>query len=416
MKRLIKNIGPLIFLLLPFVLYAGQEKYPEELLKLTSGSIDKSELQKTRSLLEYFEQFSFVREAGIQQDRLFVITDSDNISFIKQKTESYLKLYIAAEDECCCPKTNYDKFTRNTLVCSDGTNEDSGWQPAGSFEHCGNMGEPPEGSTDCETNTDPGDHFGEDDVTCTACSYVKYDITGVDSSECCKASPLTTTVSISVPAEIESIANSVAGMASAAPMISEMEFSLEGQGSLTKGEECCLPDPCAEPVEWEEYGFSVSAGVSVTVNVPGWSWSFSHQWNGIYHIHAEISLGPKITLNPSGTASATGKKYNGDCPGCVTFNLQATVGLEVKFEGKIEAVIELEIWPYKTWEVEASAEMGAQTSISAKGYKKCCVCTGQGGCVGYGSLEGFARLTFVFMGKSFSKEWLITIMPGWSNC
>ncbi len=419
MKALIKYIIIIVFAIHNLQINASnpvEKNAGEGISIITINNISENQIFLFKNFSSTLDAFSFVKRWYIQDDRIYVEVLSENRIFIKNKLNFAInKMLALSTDECCCPKSTYEMSTRTTTICNDGTNVDSGWQGGSPVEICG-AADAPEGSTDCNTTTDPGDSLGDDDLVCTICNYVKYSEPTVDSSECCKASSVTTTISLEIPGEIESIANALASAASAAPMINDMEFEFSGSVSVTQGEECCLPDLCADPVGYEEYGASISAGISITLNVPGWDWSFDQGWHGVYHIHAEISLGPEITLSPSATASVAGKKYDGDCEGCLTFNLNGSIGLDVKFQGTIECTIELEIWPHKTWEVSATAELGAKTSISANGYYKCCICTGKGGCVSCGKLEGYASISFTFLGKKLSFGKTVTLLPGYSHC
>ena len=393
-----------------------ENKSKEETSFVIVNNIPDNQIPLFRNFSSTLNIFSFVKGYYFQDNKFFIEVLSENKDFIIDKLSFILnKIPASSDDECCCPKTTYTKSTRTTVICNDGTNTDTGWQAGPEIEVCGTA-EAPDDLKDCNNDTDPGDSMGDDDVVCTTCNYIKYSESTVDSSECCVASSVTTTVSGEIPGGIESIANSLASAAKAAPMIKEMEFEFSGNISFTQGEECCLPDLCADPVSYEEYGASISAGISITLNVPGWDWSFDKEWHGVYHIHAEISLGPEITISPSATASVAGKKYLGDCEGCLTFNIDASVGLDIKFQGTIECYIELEIWPHKTWEISATAELGVKTSINANGYYKCCVCTGKKGCVSCGKLEGYASVSFTFLGKTLSFGKTVTLLPGYSHC
>jgi hypothetical protein len=321
----------------------------------------------------------------------------------------------AGDDECCCPESTFGVETRNTFVCNDGTNNDSGWQQGDDLVICGEIEDPPKDEADCNTTTDPGEHYGENDLICKTCNYVRYTGPETDSSQCCKVETEPYTESRPIPAEFEAIGNAVAGAAEAAPMIDDMEFSFSGDVSLTIGEECCLLDKCTDPVVYEEHSITLSAGIDVTLNVPGWDWEVDHHWHGIYSIHAEISVGPEITLSPSATASASGKNYLGDCPSCITFNISGSIGLDVKFQGTIECAITLEIWPHGDWSVGGHAELGAKSSVSVKGYRKCCTCSGSGGSVGYGKLEGYGSITLTFMGYDITFGHNITLLPGYTH-
>lgn len=418
MKPLILYIAVLLFLCIQSVTVFGDgSSLSEDMTVIRSKPLPDAFIRQVTSDIRYLRLFSGVNDIYLSGNQVYVVVGKSHGLLVKLNLEKILAaIYMGSPaGECCCPKYTANKYTRTTIVCSDGTNTDTGWQGGDPEKTCGSENAPSD-SKNCSTETIPGESFGEGDVTCTTCNYVKYSEPTVDSADCCKASNLVTTVSKSIPGEIESLANSLASAAEAAPMIDDMEFTFSGELSVKMGEECCLPDPCADPVDYEEYGVAISVGVSVTLNVPGWDWEFEQMWNGVYKIKAEISLGPEITLAPSATASVTGKKYDGDCEGCLTFNLKGEIGLTVKFQGTVECTITLEIWPYWDWTVGAHAELGVSTSINANGYYKCCTCSGKGGCVGYGGLEGSAGISFSFLGYDLSFGWSVTILPGYSRC
>ncbi len=419
MRKIIRYIT--IFLLvqgnLVFSNTMNEMMFKEEIAVIKTIKIPNANLTQVKNALNDFSILSIVQSYTQSSNYFYIQVDYQNINFVRNKISMMLHsiLLTPLSEDCCCPKYTANMFTKTTITCSDGTNFDSGWQEGGPYESCGSDNAPQD-SQECTTNTDPGDHFGVGDVTCTTCNFTKYTAPTVDSSECCEASTMITTISKAIPGEIESLANSLSGAAAAAPMIDDMEFQFSGNLSVKMGEECCLPDVCSDPVNYEEYGASISVGISVTLNIPGWDWELDNEWNGVYKIHAEISLGPEITLNPSATASATGKKFDGDCEGCLTFNLEGSIGLDVKFQGTVECTIDLKVWPYWTWSVGGHAELGVGTSITANGFYKCCTCEGKGGCVGYGTLVGYGSISFTFLGYNLSFGKSITILPGFSQC
>lgn len=412
LTSIIKYIFVALMLLSP--LFSSANPIVDENKSFNIRITHQPEINETlETFLLELKMLNIIESWSVENNEINITTSKRFSTFIKSRV--YTMVAANNGDECCCPESTYGVETRTTFSCNDGTYNDSGWTQGDDLVICGNAEDPPEDSHDCNTTTDPGEHYGDDDLICTTCNYTRYTDPEVDSSQCCKVEIDPHTESRPIPAEFESIGNMVANAASAAPMIDDMEFSFSGSVSLTIGQECCLPDKCADPVAYEEHAITLSAGISITLNVPGWDWEVGHEWHGVYNIHAEISMGPEITLSPSATASAAGKNFLGDCPSCITFNVSGSVGLDIKFQGTIECVITLEIWPYSDWSVGGHAELGAKSSVSITGYNKCCTCSGHGGSVSYGKLEGYGNITLTFMGYDISFGHTMTLLPGFTQ-
>jgi len=325
--------------------------------------------------------------------------------------------FNADEDDSCCPKNTYVMMYRSVVSCSNGTYNDTGFQPIGTIETCGE--EPaPEPSTNCKYWTEPGPSLGDGDVTCSLCQYVSYYLDDTDSSDCCScdASDLTFTYKVELPSSVKSLTDALAGLAENAPMIEKIKVKIDGECALTKGEECCQEDPCDPPVGYGEWKCSASCGISVELNIPGWSWEVKHTWKGIYFIHGLIKLGPTVTLSPSAQATLTGREYYGDCLGCMQVTANIGIGVEVKFRGEIKLEVIVECWPHKSFEVSGEAGLSASTSISCSGYHKYGGCEGQKVCVSVGALEGKAYFSVEILGFSVNWEQTVTILPGWEAC
>ncbi len=311
-----------------------------------------------------------------------------------------------------CPV--YKEESRTTVVSSTrGQLFDSGWITGPTFASCDpKYREVPNPPPSCQSIVLPGPSLGQNDVMITICKAKRYTCV----ANCaCVASPLTTKIAVKFP-NIEFLTSKLSAVAKGAPMIKKMTFTLGGQVTLKKGEECCQPPPALAPAKYSEYGGSAKLGLGVELQVPGWGYSFEHTWEGIYKVSAEISLGPTVSVEPSVTASVAGKVFDNQvCPGCLTTGIALAVGVGVKFGGTVKGTIEMYrpwTWSFSTG-VNASAELsssingGGEYAVGA-GCKK----AGLSGTIGYGKLDGTATVGASFMGYGFSYSWGITLLPG----
>ncbi len=236
-------------------------------------------------------------------------------------------------------------------------------------------------------------------------------------SSCCEPSTATQTVSYTFP-DWSMFKSFLESKAELAPMIQEMTLTLEGEVSAEMGETCCTdaqPRP-ASPVSYYDLNGTVTLGIDVTLNVPGWSWGVNYSRSGYGAISGKITLGPTLTLNPSASATASGRTVlDWDCPEeCVTLSASAGLAIDGTFGGQGNLTVTAEPnWIWDGWNggVEAEATAGVGTSATVTGYYKLSECapgpTGWlGGQVCFGALQGTITLSFdIFgLGYEYSEE------------
>lgn len=321
--------------------------------------------------------------------------------------------YFNAE-EVVDPCPTYKRFKRTVVYSStNGQLQDTDWMEDGVFQDC-NPVQTGELSPVCQTQVIPGRSVGDGDESIETCTYTKI----ICFADCvnCEASSQETEISITFP-NIQFLKDRLKQVAEAAPMIQSFELSIGGAISKKSGEECCLADPAAQPVKWDEYSGTVTAGIDITLNVPGWSWKVNHEWQGIYRVSAEISLGPTITLSPSASASIAGRMYDqNQCPTCVTTSVTGQIGLKVAFGGKVACAVKMfeGRWFEVSGRFELSAELSLSSSISVSGNYKWQGCPNPGisGSFGYGALTGTGKAAVVVWGTEISISRSVTLLNG----
>lgn len=352
-------------------------------------------------VLIYTSQSLATEEPGILNAEIAPATPSEEISYFYA-------------DEVADPCPTYKRFKRTIVYSSTrGQLQDTDWLEDGVFDDC-NPVQTGELSPNCQTQVIPGRSVGDGDESIETCIYTK--VICIANCRTCEASTQETEVSITFP-NIQFLKDRLKQVAEAAPMIQSFELSIGGAISRKTGEECCLADAALPPVQWTEYAGTVTAGLSVTLNVPGWSWKVRHEWQGIYRVYAQISLGPTVTLSPSASASISGRMYDQNkCPSCVTTSVTGQIGLGVAFGGKIACLIRMfeGSWFEVTGKFELSAELSLSSSISVSGNYKWqgCPRPGLSGSFGYGALTGTARASVVVWGTNISISRSVTLLNG----
>lgn len=215
-------------------------------------------------------------------------------------------------------------------------------------------------------------------------------------------------------------------VAKAAPMIKEISFEVVG-GTVSResGWKCCenpQGSPCDQlPVEYVKWSGEIGAEVSVTLNIPGWSWLYDAKMDTpiIFYAVFEFNLGPVVTVNPSANVTISGTES--ECGTCVEFGISGQVGVTIGFEGKVKALVQVfeeGHWYTIDTEVEFSASASASSSISIGGtYQVGDDCSNpgvSGVTVSYGNLTGTGQATATICGKgvSISKTW--TLLDGYT--
>jgi len=309
-----------------------------------------------------------------------------------------------------CPK--YKKYTRTIITSStQGQLSDTGWQEVSTFSTCEDQ-DTGEQSPDCTTENLPGESMGLGDETISTCNFTRIDC--IEKCEC-EADPITTTISIAFPS-VGFLTDKIETVAETAPMISEMSLSVGASFSVEEGEECCEEDNKKPPVGYKKYSGTVNASLSVSLNVPGWDWRLNSQWQGLYRVRAQISLGPQITLGPSASATASGKAYDGDkCKSCITASVEGSIDVEISFGGTISC----EVWAFEggwfeiSGSFELHAELAVGTSIGASGQTELPPCPiDLSGSISYGSLTGTATAGVEVWGTGISFSKSVTILNG----
>ncbi|MBN8568563.1 MAG: hypothetical protein J0M18_02940 [Ignavibacteria bacterium] len=314
-----------------------------------------------------------------------------------------------------CPK--YKTFQKVVITSSiSGQISDTGWLETSTQTTCDPVvtGEQP---ATCQTQFFPGSSLGVGDETISTCTSVKTECV----QDCapppqCTASSATNTIQIQFP-KIEFIKEKLAAVAQTTGFIKKFELYVAGAIARKTGEECCLADQNQPPVSYTEYSGSVTGQLDVKLAIPGWSWSLQSEWQGIYKVKAEISLGPTVTVSPSATIGITGKTYDANkCPTCVSVGVGVSVGLDVNFEGNLECRVMA--FEGSWFEINAAfqllAQLGLKSSIGVTGTYNWdgCPQPGFSGKFSYGALTGYGKASVTIWGTevSFTRE--VTLLEG----
>lgn len=314
-----------------------------------------------------------------------------------------------------CPK--YKTFTKVVVTSSlRGQISDTGWLETGTQTTCEpvSTGEQP---ATCQTQYFPGSSLGDGDETINTCTSTKVEcVENCVPPKQCTASTATNTIQITLP-NIEFIKEKLEAVAKTTGFIKKFQLSVSGSVARKTGEECCLPDQNKPPVNYTEYSGSVTGSLDVQLAIPGWSWSLENEWQGIYKVKAEISLGPTVTVSPSATLGITGKSYEGNqCPTCISVGVGVGVGLDVNFQGNLECRVSA--FEGSWFEINAAfqlmASLGLKSSIGVNGNYNWAGCPEPGfkGSFTYGSLTGYGKAAVTIWGTevSFTRE--VTLLPG----
>lgn len=146
-----------------------------------------------------------------------------------------------------------------------------------------------------------------------------------------------------------------------APMISSASISLNVAGDI-KRRNCCENEIRGKVYTGEG---SFTAGLSVGLNLPGLKNKFRvPAWEGVYNIWGEYSLGPTVTVTSSGKGTTGYEKDECADTECKTGAGSASVGLDVKYGGKVSLNIQTLLSP-ETYIVGGEISAGGETSVSA---------------------------------------------------
>jgi hypothetical protein len=320
------------------------------------------------------------------------------------------QLLLTAPSNCkkykTLQKTVITSSTRGQLL-------DTGWQDFGDTPmDC--KDEMPANQQTCSTQTIPGGSLGDQDETITTCISYRYRC--MDRCSDCEASSAKQTFSVQLPSWTP-LKDAAKLAAESMPMIDEFSIEVAGNVSKETGEECCLDGDGKPPVSYSQWSGTLSASISIKLNIPGWHWSFVRGWQGLFQIKAVIKLGPEVTVAPSGTISVAGKEFatnQPNCESCVTTSYTLTIGLTVLFGGEIEASIHLEFWPHTDFTAKAYAKLSLSSSIGSSGTYNWAICPNPGfsGQISYGDLTGTAQIGLEFKGYNISFSWSYTLITG----
>jgi hypothetical protein len=203
--------------------------------------------------------------------------------------------------------------------------------------------------------------------------------------------------------------------------IKDVTITVGAEGSKETGQECC-PSTGA-PDNYTKYSGTLSAKCAVDVVVPGWSWvGYENGTDPFYYIFVwNATVGPTVTLTPSGTITLSGKTTDPDCGGCFNAALAGTCGLNFKLGATASVTVEL--FETNHWytvndtfiadlsgDASTSASIGGQYSTGTD-----CGTQGLSGAtfsIGGVDLTGTAQLTVDGVGFSF--QHLFHAWDGWS--
>lgn len=373
---------------------------------------------------------------------------------------------LKAEDECCCPRPfrvttittweeclypQYPSYESIYMIspgskevktevlrseCTEPPCDDWGQCLYSDIVRCRGISPKPECtsllskcySLECINSINPGGSYGDTDISCRQCTeYVYEDFE--DDSACCKPKlARTSEFSITAYEGANRLKKKAEDIAEKSPMIKEMKLNVKGSVSKTVGQECCDPDPCAEPTDYQQKKGAVSLDLSITFNIPGWDWRIQKFWHGIFSINGKLSLGPELKLTPSVTLAIQGTEYSNEeyanCPSCGQVALSISVGLDLKLKGGLTCLVKWKGWKcswrgckrqWKEKEIEAWAELGAKTPISLSGIQKLYGCSGRSGKLVIGKLEGYGSVGAKIFGRKVSFSRKVTFYNGYTR-
>ncbi|MBS1495205.1 MAG: hypothetical protein JST55_16990 [Bacteroidetes bacterium] len=355
---------------------------------------------------------------------LFIFSNSFAADIYKNyvEVEKSVKYYSTspgeniAKDATNAPCPKYKSYQRVVITSSiSGQISDTGWQETGTQTTCSPV-TTGEGQPVCDTRFFPGTSLGDGDETITTCTTTKTECVENCNPPQCTASTATNTIQITLP-KLDFIKEKLAAVAQTTGFIKKFELTVSGAVSRKTGEECCLADQNQPPVNYTEYSGSVTGQLDVKLAIPGWSWSLQSEWQGIYKVKAEISLGPTVTVSPSATLGITGKMYDGNkCPTCVSVGVGVSVGVDVNFEGNLECRVSAfeGSWFEINGAFQLLAQLGLKSSIGVSGTYNWDGCPQAGfqGKFSYGSLTGYGKAAVTIWGTevSFTRE--VTLLEG----
>lgn len=238
------------------------------------------------------------------------------------------------------------------------------------------------------------------------------------------ASGITETWSVSLP-KTEYLSDWLDSVASRAPtFIRSISFDIQGTVSRQTGQKCCSSIPTDGPSSYEKYTGSVSAKLNISLVVPGTSWvgNYSGTTPVEYYLGWDVTLGPSLTVTPSGTASASGILYaNTNCGGCITTTVNGTCTVKLSY-GATASVFGRIFESGQWYSIDVNATISIVGSASVSGsaagtysYGEGCPTAGfYGGSFNLGSCDvGFtATGTISGYGLSFTKN--VHLWDGWS--
>ncbi len=197
----------------------------------------------------------------------------------------------------------------------------------------------------------------------------------------------------------------IASVLSKAPMISDAEVTLDVKGEI-KVKRCCKD---GEPKLVYSGTGDFTAGLTVELNMPGLKGKIEHEWEGLYYAYGEYFIGPIVTVSASGGESVSYDKNECEDTLCNKGAGSASVGMDVKYGGKVELLIEIHR-DTPLIHIEGELSAGGSTSVNASTSWSSGTCEpGPASKVCWGALTASGQLTAGLFGVgefsvSISKE------------
>jgi hypothetical protein len=198
---------------------------------------------------------------------------------------------------------------------------------------CAPKGEPPD---DCHVWNDEDckwESLCEEGEVCCGGSCVKVD----SCNPCCGDDTIDVCTELGGGGSLSADGfNKIASVLAKAPMISDAKVTLDVKGEI-EVKRCCKDGE--SKLVYSGAG-DFSAGLTVGLNMPGLKGKIEDSWEGVYYVFGEYFIGPIATVSAEGGGSVSYEKNECEDTFCNKGVGSASVGMDVKYGGKVELLVE----------------------------------------------------------------------------